>query len=258
MNGRQRRAARGLPPAPAAARDCAWFLDLDGTLIGFASSPAGVRIDRLLRELIEDLHSSAGRAVALITGRSIADVDSLFPDARLAVAGLHGIERRNASGRRRRHRFPTHRLDPVRRAFDAAAARHSRLLVEDKGASIALHYRRAPRLGGYVHRLARGMVAQLGTAYCQQAGKRVVEIRPAGRDKGIAIREFMREPPFRGRTPVFLGDDATDEYGFALVNRLGGYSVKVGPGRTVASWRLRDVRAVRAWLRLGLTAKAAP
>lgn len=260
MTGRPRRTTAGRvgPTFPAPAGNWAWFLDLDGTLVGFASSPAGVRIDRRLRKLIEDLHSSTGRAVALITGRSIADVDSLFPDARLATAGLHGIERRSASGRRARHRFPAHRLDAVRRAFAAAAARHSRLLVEDKGVSIALHYRRAPHLGGYVHRLARGMLARLGTGYCLQAGKRVVEIRPAGRDKGIAIREFMHEPPFCGRTPVFLGDDATDEYGFALVNRLGGYSVKVGPGRTEACWRLRDVRAVRAWLRLALTEKAVP
>jgi trehalose 6-phosphate phosphatase len=81
-----------------------------------------------------------------------------------------------------------------------------------------------------------------------QTGKRVVELKPAGKDKGVAVGEYMREAPFRGRCPVFIGDDLTDEYGFAMVNRLGGHSIKVGRGRTVARWRLRDVAAVRAWL----------
>src|SRR5262249_27620579 len=96
----------------------------------------------------------------------------------------------------------------------------------------------------------------LGAGFCVQSGKRVVELKPAGKDKGIAVREFMREAPFRGRTPVFIGDDITDEYGFATVNRMRGTSVKVGPGRTVARWRLEDVRAVRAWLARGIPRRA--
>lgn len=245
------------PSLPAPSSGWAWFLDLDGTLVGFAASPGAVRVDRRLQHLVAKLHRASGGAVALITGRGIADIDRLFPGLHLATAGQHGVERRPASGHVARHRFPAHRLDGVRRRLARVAVRHPRLLVEDKGLSIALHYRRAPRLGGYVHRVARAMLAHLGAAYCLQSGKRVVEIRPAGRDKGIAIREFMQERPFRGRTPVFLGDDTTDEYGFALVNRIGGYAVKVGPGRTVARWRLRDVRAVRAWLRLGIAAGGA-
>ena len=240
-----------MTPLPAPASDWAYFLDLDGTLVGFARAPSAVHIDRRLRGLVQDLHRSAGGALAVITGRRIVDIDGLFPGTRLAAAGLHGIERRTASGRLARHRFPAGRLDDVRHRLGAAAARHPRLLVEDKGIAVAVHYRRAPRLGGYAHRLVRGMLARLGAEYCLQAGKLVVEIRPAGRDKGIAIREFMRERPFQGRIPVFIGDDATDEYGFAVINRLGGYSVKVGAGRTAARWRLRDVRSVRAWLRLG-------
>ena len=82
-----------------------------------------------------------------------------------------------------------------------------------------------------------------------QGGKYVVELRPAGRNKGVGVVEFMKEPPFRRRTPVFVGDDATDEFGFMAVNRLGGHSIKVGPGRTVARWRLRNVQAVEQWLR---------
>ena len=115
--------------------------------------------------------------------------------------------------------------------------------------SLALHYRRAPRLAGYAHRLARSALPVLGTQFCVQRGKYVVEVRPAGRDKGVGVVEFMKEPPFQHRAPVFVGDDATDEFGFEAVNRLGGHSIKVGPGRTVARWRLRNVHAVEQWLR---------
>ncbi len=236
---------------PVAQAQWAYFFDIDGTLVDFAASPAGVRLDRTLRRLLERLHQSAGGAVALISGRSIADVDRLFPGVRLPVAGQHGIERRDASGLVARHGFPSGKLLSVRRKLADAVARHHGLLLEDKGLSLALHYRRVPRLGGFAHRLVRSLQAEIGAEFCVQSGKRVVEVKPTGRHKGIAVLEFMQEEPFRGRTPVFIGDDVTDEYGFATVNRLGGYSVKVGPGRTVAHWRLQNARAVRAWLERG-------
>jgi trehalose 6-phosphate phosphatase len=241
----------GGPPVPESS--WAYFLDLDGTLVAIESSPRGVRIDRSLRRLIEALHEFTDGAVALITGRPIADVDRLFPGIRLAAAGQHGLERRKASGVVSRHRFPSRRLDGVRCRLAEAVTQHPGLLLEDKGLSLALHYRMVPRLAGYAHRLARTQVTRLGRTYCLRSGKRVVEIGPAGKDKGKAIQAFMRERPFRWRTPVFLGDDVTDEYGFLMVNRLGGHSIKVGPGPTAARWRLRDVAAVRVWLQGGRT-----
>lgn len=241
-------ALNGLPaPQPR----WAYFFDVDGTLVDFASSPAAVRIDRKLRRTLRRLYRSADGAVALISGRSITDIDRLFPGARLPVAGQHGIERRDATGRVVRHAFPSEKLVWVRRQLVDAVARHRGLLLEDKGLSLALHYRRVPRLGSYVHRLMRSLQARIGAEFCVQPGKRVVEMKPTGRHKGIAVLEFMQERPFRGRTPVFIGDDATDEYGFATVNRLEGLSVKVGPGPTVARWRLQDARAVRAWFEKG-------
>jgi len=239
------RPGRALAPSPS----WAYFLDIDGTLVAIARSPGGVRIDRNLRSVIEGLHHATGGAVALITGRGIADVDRLFPGLELAAAGQHGIERRDARGRISLHPFPSRRLAAVRSELTETVARHPGLLLEDKGRSLAIHYRGAPRLGGFAHRLAHTMVARLGRAFCAQSGKRVVEIRPSGKDKGTAIQDFMAEPPFKGRAPVFLGDDRTDEHGFAMVNRLGGHSLKIGPGPTVARWRLRDVMAARAWLR---------
>lgn len=246
-----RNATRGAS-VPLPEENWAYFFDLDGTLIDIGESPQGVHIDRGLRRLVEELYRSAGGAVALISGRSIADIDRLFPGVQLPAAGQHGIERRDFSGRIFRHAFPSSQLDRLRERIAEAVARNSGLLLEDKGLSLALHYRRRPRLGGYAHRLLRSLQAQLGPEYCLQSGKRVVEVKPAGTDKGGAIREFMREPTFRGRTPVFVGDDMTDEYGFDTVNRLGGHSVKVGPGRTVARFRLPNVRAVRQWLEQSL------
>jgi trehalose 6-phosphate phosphatase len=187
----------------------------------------------------------------LISGRAIADIDDVLRGVRFPAAGQHGTERRDATGGVSHHALPSRELDHLRHALKQAVAPHRGLVLEDKGLSLALHYRRAPRLGSYVHRLARAALAASGCPYSIQTGKRVVELRPAGRDKGVAVLEFMQEPPFHGRTPVFVGDDVTDEFGFATVNRLHGHSVKVGPGRTAAHWRLRDVRAVRQWLRRG-------
>ncbi len=240
--------ARAATPLPLPGTTWAYFFDIDGTLIDIAASPDRVRPDHDLRQIIERLYRSTGGAVALISGRAIADIDRMFPGAGLPAAGQHGIERRDAVGRVSRHAFPSERLEEEHRRLAATVARHPGLLLEHKGLSLALHYRRAPRLGGFAHRLLRGSQSRLGTEYCLQGGKYVVELKPAGRDKGVAVLEFMQEEPFRGRMPVFLGDDVTDEYGFAMVNRLDGHSVKVGPGPTVARWRLRDVRAVRAWL----------
>ncbi|MEP6491549.1 MAG: trehalose-phosphatase [bacterium] len=226
----------------------AYFFDIDGTLVDLAATPSAVHPDSDIRRLVHGLYSVTGGAVALISGRSLADIDRLFPRVRLPAAGQHGLERRDATGRLHSHPIPEGSLDSVRAQLREAVARHHGLLIEDKGLSLALHYRSVPRLAGFAHRLMRTLQTELGNGYCVQPGKRVVELKPAGRDKGVAILEFMEEAPFRGRIPVFVGDDATDEYGFAVVNGLGGHSVKVGAGQTAASCRLGDVSAVRAWL----------
>jgi trehalose 6-phosphate phosphatase len=128
------------------------------------------------------------------------------------------------------------------------AARHEGLLLEDKGMSLALHYRAAPQHEALVHDVVRGTAAALGNDWLVQRGKMVVELRPAGADKGMAIAGFLADAPFAGRVPVFLGDDVTDEHGFEEVNRLGGHSIKIGDGSSAARWRLRDVYEVERWL----------
>lgn len=235
------------PPPAGGAKRWALFLDLDGTLLAIADAPDRVQVNAGLRALIRVLRRALGGAVALVSGRDVADVERLFPRLRLSIAGLHGIERRDAHGVLHRGRVPRI-LSQLRARLVEAAGRHAGLLLEDKQFALALHYRRAPRLAGFAHRLVAALAAKTRGRFQLQRGKRVAELRPTGCDKGTAIGEFMRESPFRGRTPVFVGDDATDECGFMVVNREYGISVKVGPGRTCARWRLRDVAAVHAWL----------
>lgn len=233
---------------PTPRLDWAYFFDIDGTLVDIAESPERVNVDAALRRLIETLHRSAGGAVALVSGRAIADIDALFPGSALPVAGQHGAERRDGAGTVTHHARLPAQFPQLRSELSDLVKRHAGLRLEDKGFSLALHYRQAPQLGGFVHRVMRSLHARRRKNLHLQVGKRVVELLPAGSNKGSAVLEFMKEPPFRGRTPVFIGDDVTDEAAFAIVNRLGGHSVKVGPGPTTARWRLADVAAVRGWL----------
>jgi trehalose 6-phosphate phosphatase len=241
---------------PSLARDNALFLDIDGTLADLVDDPAAVRIDDQLVSLLPALSARLGGALALVTGRSIRDVDRLLPGPKLPVAGQHGSERRSAGGAIHLHSPSTTALARLRELLSGLAARHPALRLDDKGLTIALHYRRAPALASYLHRTLRRSLAG-ADGFVMQSGKMLVEVRPDARDKGSAIRDFMNEPPFAGRLPVFVGDDRTDEHGFAFVTAQGGLSIKVGPGRTCARFRLRDVAAVRRWLAADLPAQGA-
>jgi trehalose 6-phosphate phosphatase len=252
--GRLSHARKGRPPR--ARVDWAWFFDIDGTLLEIASSPWGVVVDSDLPPLVRSLHELTGGAVALITGRSIEGVDQLLPLEGMVVAGQHGLEIRSAAGVVSAHGERERMLDHVRDDLQAVVARHPGLVLELKGLTIALHYRHAPRLAGYAHRVMRDLRSRYVPGYGILKGKRVVELAPAGKDKGIAIQELMGTYPFAGRRPVFIGDDVTDEDGFRVVNAMDGISVKVGPGRTSARFRLDDVKSLRDWVRSGVEASA--
>lgn len=236
------------PGLPMPDHDWAWFFDIDGTLTPLASSPDKVRIEPAIQQLISDLRVQTRGAVALISGRSLLDIDRLFPDQRFAAAGQHGVERRHPNGTVERRIVDNKSLATMRTALRIMERRYPGLLLEDKGLSLALHYRQAPDLEALVHREVRSLIQQTGHAFMMQTGKCVVEILPAGNNKGTVVTQFMAEEPFAGRTPVFIGDDATDENAFAAVNALGGHSVKVGKGETQAKHRLDDVAGVKGWL----------
>ena len=235
-------------PPPAACADWAIFLDVDGTLIDIAEQPDAIRVDTALLDLIAQLYRASGGAVALITGRSLSDLEHHLGPLRMPLAGQQGLERRDAAGRLWIHAAPPSAKVSIKEALASVLARHPGLLLEDKGLTLALHYRQAPQLAAYAHRLMGRLARLAGPDLELQRGKRVVEIKPAGFDKGTAVSEYLSEPPFKGRRPVFIGDDLNDEHGFAEVNKLDGVSIKVGKGSSCARYRLPDVAAVHRWL----------
>lgn len=228
----------------------ALFLDVDGTLLEIAAAPRAVSVSDDLRRRLRNLSRAAGGAVALVSGRALADLDALFAPLTLPAAGLHGFERRAASGAYRRGRLPSAAaLAAARGAMLNLERGHAGLLLEDKQFALALHYRNAPHLKDAVVTAMQKVVDRLAGELELQHGKKVVELRPAGATKAQAVAAFLAEAPFLGRLPVFVGDDLTDEPAFELVNRLDGLSVAVGVTRpSAACAHLTDVTAVHDWL----------
>ncbi len=188
------------PPPPPLGSDCALFLDIDGTLAEFADLPDAVRIDQEIAVALPRITGELDGAVALITGRAITSADRLFPGLRLPIAGQHGSERRDAAGVIHLHAPVKDTQARLRKLLRGLAKRHPQLLLEDKGATIALHYRTAPQLAALVHRTLRRSLAHGAdyAGYELQAGKMLLEVRPEGRDKGTAIDDFMAEAAVRG------------------------------------------------------------
>jgi trehalose 6-phosphate phosphatase len=228
--------------------DFAFFLDIDGTLLEIAATPKAVHMAKDDCKLVAALYDKAGGALALVSGRSLAMIDELFSPMRLPAAGQHGVERRDARGRVHKPSLSDDLLARAAEPIRAFAQQHAGLVFEHKGYSMALHYRLAPQLASAAHAVVREAAREIGDGVEVQGGKMVAELKPAGHDKGRAIEAFMKERPFARRVPVFLGDDLTDEHGFRVVDRLGGHSIKVGAGPTVARWRLPNPSAARAWL----------
>ena len=238
-----------LPPAYRGAAEWALFLDFDGTLTDLAATPDAVVVTPRLRSVLAACAEALDGAVALVSGRPIAALDALLDPLRLPAAGLHGLERRLPDGTVE-HAAPAHRgpgLSGLRARLEALVREDGRLLLEDKEASLALHFRRAPER----ERALRALVADAAPRHdgCEILhGKMVVEVKPAHANKGGAIAHYLKARPFAGRRPVFAGDDVTDEDGFDAVNRLGGISVKVGAGESRAACRVPDADALLDWL----------
>jgi trehalose 6-phosphate phosphatase len=231
---------------------CALFLDFDGTIVDIAPQPQAVEVPEPLIVVLQHLDEYLGGAVALISGRPIEQIDAFLHPLKLPVAGVHGTERRSADGTC--HLLNTHPLDPVEQAARALEAQYPGLLVETKRGSVALHYRQRPELEQLCLDTMQAAVEE-SPGITLLRGKMVAEAKPGGASKGGAIEAYLREPPFAGRTPVFIGDDITDEVGFSTVQRLGGIGIKVGDGSTVAWRRLPDPTALRRELEAAVAAR---
>jgi trehalose 6-phosphate phosphatase len=231
-------------------QSAALFLDLDGTLAAIRPRPEDVGPEAWRTSLLVKLVERLDGRLAVISGRSLAEVDRILEGVVTAVAAVHGLVRRRPDGAIEQAE-PSPGLIPARQRIDAFCAEHPGVHVEDKGLSLAIHFRQAPELAEEVRREAEAISADTGLAL--QLGDMVAELCTPGLDKGAAVKAFMREPPFEGAVPVFVGDDLTDENGFRAARRLGGVSILVGPERpTDADMRLADVPAVRAWLETAL------
>jgi trehalose 6-phosphate phosphatase len=234
------------PPPPAL--DWCLFLDVDGTLIELTDTPSQTEADAEIRSLLQDVTERLGGAVALISGRKIETLDQLFAPLVLPAAGLHGVERRKADGSIQGASFVDAQLENARRSLQALVEAHPGTLLEDKERTVAVHFRMAPQFGDAIREGVLEIARPLGSNYHIQGGKMMFEIKPRGFSKATAIQAFMKEPPFRGRRPVFIGDDLTDQDGFAMVEAHGGLSIAVGD-HVQGQYFLADVPAVRLWLR---------
>lgn len=228
----------------------ALFLDLDGTLADIAQTPDAVRPVAHRTRVLAALGPALGGRIAVLSGRSIAEVDRILEGSIASVAGLHGLDRRTADGAI--DATPPHPSLPDARECLAHMARAERgLLLEDKGTSVALHYRQRPDAGPAVVDCARRLARQTGLVL--QEGHMVAELRTPGPDKGEALAAFMAEAPFAGATPIMIGDDLTDEDAFAVAVALGGEAILIGqPRRSRSRWRLEDPDALLAWLEASL------
>lgn len=234
------------PPNHLALDGAALFLDLDGTLAPIAARPEDVRPDPRRNTLLTGLAQRLKGRLAVVSGRSLDDIDRILEGRIACVAAIHGLVRRDAQGVV--GEAPPHPgLAAARAALADFVAADPRLLMEDKSLSLTLHYRLAPDRAQEAVDLAERLATVTGLAL--QPGDMVVELRTPGASKGDAIRAFMAETPFKGARPVFLGDDMTDEHGFFAAQQLGGYGILVGPPRrTTARYRMEGVEATLAWL----------
>jgi trehalose 6-phosphate phosphatase len=232
--------------------DSALFLDVDGTVLDIAPRPDAVLVPPGLVDALARLSRRLGGALALVSGRPIAELDRLFPGLGCPAAGQHGAELRLPDGSFERGRGQAGIPAALATDVEALARRWPEIVTEHKGLSIAVHFRAAPEIETELHRLLESMLLPFGKSLAMKRGKLVREIVCRGTDKGRAVERFMGMQPFAGRRPIFVGDDVTDEDGFAAAVRLGGVGLGVGEGDEGDENRghagFASPAAVRRWL----------
>jgi trehalose 6-phosphate phosphatase len=240
-----------LPAEPPLLSDAtALFLDFDGTLAPLAARPQDVQVPQWVRPVLAALARRHGGAVAIVSGRPIAQLDAFLAPLHFAAAGAHGAEWRGVEGPiEHRHAAPP---APVLACAEALAAAHPGLILEPKASGLSLHYRARPELEALCRQTLWQALAEVPGAAASWGwlhGHFVFELKQLAVSKGVALATLMSQPPFAGRVPVFVGDDVTDEDGIRAAQAAGGFGVRVGAGLTEARFRLPDTEAVGCWLR---------
>jgi trehalose 6-phosphate phosphatase len=228
---------------------CAILLDIDGTLLDLARTPREVWVPPGLAATLHALHEQTNGALALVSGRSLNDIDLIFAPARFPAVGGHGAEMRlsNESEAVATHAPPMDQ--ELKRRLAAIARLSPGILLEDKGYSLALHYRLAPHAEKAIYEAVSLIRADLPNAPIEVLpGKCVCEIKQSGFDKATGVRELMMHEPFTGRRPIFIGDDVTDESVFAAMPNLGGLAFSVGRQAQGVAGHFGEPSNVRAWL----------
>ena len=228
---------------------CAILLDIDGTLLDLARTPREVWVPPGLAATLHALHERTGGALALVSGRSLNDIDLIFAPERFPAIGGHGAEMRISIGSEAVATRAPPMDQELKRRLAAIARLSPGILLEDKGYSLALHYRLAPHAEKAIYEAVSLIRADLPNAPIEVLpGKCVCEIKQAGFDKATGVHELMTHEPFRGRYPIFIGDDVTDESVFAAMPSLGGLAFSVGRHAQGVAGHFDEPTNVRAWL----------
>jgi trehalose 6-phosphate phosphatase len=236
-------------PLPLPNANWALFLDIDGTLLDIADTPTAVVVPLELPTLLKGLLKVFDNAVALVSGRSLSDIDRLFAPLKLPAAGQHGAEIRLVGGAVETQPASGGNLAALLPDLTAFVANRPGLLLEDKGRTIAVHYRHAPQYQPEIVGFLDHLVGDQSETVETIGGHRVFEIKPRAFNKGTAVARLMQASPFAGRCPVFIGDDRTDEDGFAFVRAQDGHAIRVGlEGPSIAETRIAGPNETRAWL----------
>lgn len=236
-----------LPEPPALPADAALFLDFDGCLVQISDRPDTITVPPELPGRLRRLHDRQGGALALISGRDVADLRRYLPDFPGAIAGSHGAELSLEGQRVEATHDATLDIAALHRQAQDLAAAHPAVLVEIKPHGVAMHYRADPALRGFVED-AMQRLAAAHPGLTQQPAKMAVELRPEGVGKDGALARLMLLPCFAGRVPVYAGDDLTDEPAMAHAQAQGGFGIKIGEGETIARYRLAGPEALAVWL----------
>jgi trehalose 6-phosphate phosphatase len=238
-----------VPLDPRELRQFAVLLDVDGTILDIAPTPKQVTVPPSLLRTLSAINDHVDGALALVSGRPVAELDFIFAPLRLAAIGGHGAEIRLPAGGGMPERFAKPLDHEIKRRLKDIAARHTGVTVEDKDYSLALHYRLAPAQGPNVVEEVRRACKDAPPGSIEiLPGHAVIEVKSAGFDKGTAVRLLMSHPPFVGRRPIFIGDDKTDEAAFAVVPEFNGIAVSVGRKVPGAQDRFKSPAEVRQWL----------